>query len=218
MKALGQRRFYIDLILLFLVILAGLLWYQQPAFIKVPIVSGDYHELQATIQANYPPTSVKGLLYIPKNRAPTSKLPLIIYYHGGATSQDAYQQLGLLPAWAEEKGFLLLSIQNRWALNIEQDTDKAILDSLNATVEFIDKLVKDQYLDTKRIYATGFSGGGFVALCAGVYRPDLFAGIGDFKGNFYQSVLEAVVIEAEIKFPENRVSLSNLPYVPGRTQ
>lgn len=193
MKLTSKRRLVLDLIIL-AALLTGLLscyWLNQPAQRLNREVSG-WYELQSTVPTDYPPAHVKAILYIP-SRYHLSQRPLVVYYHGGTTNPDEYKNIGFLADWAEEKNFLILSVQNRWALNNQQDTDKTISDSLNATEEFISRLVQYGHVDPRHIYTTGFSGGGFLALCAGIRHPNRYAGIADFKGNFYQLVFDEVI-------------------------
>ena len=111
--------------------------------------------------------------------------PLVVYFHGTTKSSTAYKRQKKLMSFARKKKFSLLTVQNVWGLDTRnRDTMRAIRESLDAAAEFVSALVKAGVVRGDAVFATGFSSGGLVALCAGLLRPDIFRAVGDFDTCF----------------------------------
>ena len=107
------------------------------------------------------------MVYIPESYNDTDFMPLVIYLHsygwGAQTGMD-YTQLNQV---AEDYGFIIAypNAKYNWNSGIGENPDWATPD--NDDVGYIDAMIElliDQYkIDAGRIYATGYSNGGFMA-------------------------------------------------------
>jgi len=74
------------------------------------------YELTTPRQNQFGSDCVKAFLYIPASAE--KKAPLVIFYHGMAPGQmEIYKNaFGDLLKWADERKFIVLSVQNMWGL------------------------------------------------------------------------------------------------------
>ena len=113
-------------------------------------------------------------------------LPLVLVFHGGGLHSD-YKGRNMpnftgFDALADEKGFIAVypdGLNGNWGdgrghSQSEQDgiDDVAFVDAVLAQVE------KEHSVDSKRIYATGISNGGFFSQRLACERSEVFAAIG----------------------------------------
>ena len=122
-------------------------------------------EAQRAYRLNY-------LLYVPEHDKDTS-LPLLLYLHGGGESGydlDLLKTCGLPKSIEEGRTFpfTVLAPQN-------PNPDRLFSDE--AIFALLEEVIRTYSVDTKRIYLTGYSRGGFAAWRMAVQRPDLFAAL-----------------------------------------
>ena len=122
-------------------------------------------EAQRTYKLDY-------LLYLPEYHKDTPP-PLLLYLHGGGESGqnlDLLKTCGL-PKLIEEGRtfpFIVLAPQNPHPSQLFSD---------EAVFTLLEEVIKIYPVDTKRVYLTGYSRGGFAAWRMGMQRPDLFAAL-----------------------------------------
>ncbi|WP_369712940.1 alpha/beta hydrolase-fold protein [Leptotrichia sp. HSP-342] len=127
-------------------------------------------------------TSVKYNLYIPKNFDRNKKYPLVLFMHDmGVLSEDTKTTLlqgnGAISfatpeEQAKHEAFVLAPQYSRQVVDDNGD----ITSDLEATVNLVREYLPSRYnIDTKRIYATGQSMGGMMAIVMNSKYPDLFA-------------------------------------------
>ena len=127
-------------------------------------------------------TSVKYNLYIPKNYDKNKKYPLVLFMHDkGVLSEDTktalFQGNGATSFAAPEEqarheAFVLAPQYSRQVVNDNGD----ITSDLDATVNLIrDSLISKYSIDEKKLYATGQSMGGMMAIVMNYKYPELFA-------------------------------------------
>lgn len=123
-------------------------------------------------------------VYIPASFDAARPAPVVLNYHGydgDALSQEALS--GLKPI-ADREGFLLVSPQGEgdppgWTAVIQvlsQSSDREFFDRM------LDALAQELCIDEDRIYATGFSMGGFFASRLACVRNDRIAAIAPVAG------------------------------------
>lgn len=120
----------------------------------------------------------KYTLLIPPGVGPKTRCGLFVWINAGDTPKipEAWK-----PVLAKRK---LIFIGAHKSGN-----RRSIFDRFRLAIEAAVQLPKRFNIDPKRIYVSGFSGGGRVASCLGVAYPDLFAGTLPFMGvNFYQNI------------------------------
>ena len=127
-------------------------------------------------------TSVKYNLYIPKNYDKNKKYPLVLFMHDmGVLSEDTKTTLlqgngAVSFATPEEQSrheaFVLAPQYSRQVVDDNGD----ITSDLDATVNLIrDYLISKYSIDEKKLYATGQSMGGMMAIVMNYKYPELFA-------------------------------------------
>lgn len=127
-------------------------------------------------------TSVKYNLYIPKNYDKNKKYPLVLFMHDkGVLSEDTktalFQGNGATSFAAPEEqarheAFVLAPQYSRQVVDVNGD----ITSDLDATVNLIrDYLISKYSIDEKKLYATGQSMGGMMAIVMNYKYPELFA-------------------------------------------
>ena len=127
-------------------------------------------------------TSVKYNLYIPKNYDKNKKYPLVLFMHDkGVLSEDTktalFQGNGATSFAAPEEqarheAFVLAPQYSRQVVDDNGD----ITSDLDATVNLIrDYLISKYSIDEKKLYITGQSMGGMMAIVMNYKYPELFA-------------------------------------------
>ena len=127
-------------------------------------------------------TSVKYNLYIPKNYDKNKKYPLVLFMHDkGVLSEDTktalFQGNGATSfatpeEQAKHEAFVLAPQYSRQVVDDNGD----ITSDLDATVNLIrDYLISKYSIDEKKLYATGQSMGGMMAIVMNYKYPELFA-------------------------------------------
>ena len=127
-------------------------------------------------------TSVKYNLYIPKNYDKNKKYPLVLFMHdAGVLSEDTKTTLlqgngAISFATPEEQerheAFVLAPQYSRQVVDDNGD----ITSDLDATVNLIrDYLISKYSINEKKLYATGQSMGGMMAIVMNYKYPELFA-------------------------------------------
>ena len=127
-------------------------------------------------------TTVKYNLYIPKNYDKNKKYPLVLFMHdAGVLSEDTKTTLlqgngAISFATPEEQerheAFVLAPQYSRQVVDDNGD----ITSDLDATVNLIkDYLISKYSIDEKKLYATGQSMGGMMAIVMNYKYPELFA-------------------------------------------
>ena len=127
-------------------------------------------------------TSVKYNLYIPKNYDKNKKYPLVLFMHDkGVLSEDTKTALlqgngatsfAAPEEQARHEAFVLAPQYSRQVVDDNGD----ITNDLDATVNLIrDYLISKYSIDEKKLYATGQSMGGMMAIVMNYKYPELFA-------------------------------------------
>ena len=127
-------------------------------------------------------TSVKYNLYIPKNYDKNKKYPLVLFMHDkGVLSEDTKTALlqgngatsfATPEEQARHEAFVLAPQYSRQVVDENGD----ITSDLDATVNLIrDYLISKYSIDEKKLYATGQSMGGMMAIVMNYKYPELFA-------------------------------------------
>lgn len=110
-------------------------------------------------------------LYVPSGYAKADKVPLILTLHGGRGNEDGMPnvQKGKIIELAERRGYLLVCPA------YSTDRDGKYMGGLLDVIA----RVRAEYpkVDPDRIYATGFSMGGFASAQLGAFHPEVFAAV-----------------------------------------
>ncbi|WP_276390924.1 prolyl oligopeptidase family serine peptidase [Eudoraea chungangensis] len=110
-------------------------------------------------------------LYLPEDYKESSRVPLLLFLHGGGESGGNLEDLktnGPPKMLAEGREF-------PFAILAPQNPNKRKWWNTLAVMKLLEKIVKDYKIDTNRIYLTGLSRGGGAAWELCVQYPDKFA-------------------------------------------
>ena len=107
-------------------------------------------------------------VFLPENYSKTANLPLMIYLHSydwNPIIEMEYTQMNLV---ADTSGFILVcpyAINNRWNSGVGENPDWPApeVDDVGFINALIDTLSANFSIDPERIYACGFSNGGFMS-------------------------------------------------------
>ncbi len=107
-------------------------------------------------------------LFLPENYSKTANLPLMIYLHSydwNPYEGMEYTQMNLV---ADTSGFILVcpaAVNNRWNSGVGENPDWPApeVDDVGFINALIDTLSANFSIDPERIYACGFSNGGFMS-------------------------------------------------------
>ncbi len=120
-------------------------------------------------------------LFVPKKYDGKTYLPLVLNFHGSSNEPNEFAKGSGMEVVAEREGFIVAGIagvNREW--NVPPVAGKPD-EVLNAKAT-IDHLVKTLCVDAKRVYATGFSGGGRTSSLLGCKMPEKLAAIAPVAG------------------------------------
>src|SRR6202158_2595968 len=130
-------------------------------------------------------------LHVPANPA-AKRYPLIIAYHGGAGNAEGYIQQSRIFDKGEQAGFMVVCPQATtlpgggnhrvWNSGAEYALPSRHADDVAFTEALIREIGAKYPLDSKRIYATGFSNGGQMSYRAALELSQTFAAIAPMSG------------------------------------
>ncbi|SHE49791.1 esterase, PHB depolymerase family [Kaistia soli DSM 19436] len=127
------------------------------------------------------PGALKGRIYLPKRRS--KPMPLVVVLHGCTQSAAGYDAGTGWSVLADEAGFALLFPEQVQANNLNgcfnwfQSSDfKRDQGEALSIRQMIERMATTYPIDRSRIYVTGLSAGGAMALVMLADYPELFAG------------------------------------------
>lgn len=107
------------------------------------------------------------LIHLPANYDPAEHVPLVIVFHQYTANGWAMEQLSDMNEVADENGFIVVypnGYQSSWNEGSGQfAAEQAGVDDVAFTAALIDELSQKYSIDPNRVYAAGFSHGGFMA-------------------------------------------------------
>lgn len=146
------------LVLLLLLGSGFILSMQAQTEFKIPNTKGNYTSNQLAHEG----LTRHFLLYKPSSYSPTHPMPLVLVFHGYRANGRVMAQLTSFNQLAERVGFLVAypeAIKDRWNTNGSPHEVSEI--DVSFVRALIQQLEKTNAIDSKRIYATGMSDGGF---------------------------------------------------------
>lgn len=127
------------------------------------------------------------IVYIPKNYSSDKKYPLLFAFHGlGGSMQGSYDN-SKFHLLAETENFISVhpnGISSKWnAITANNNVDIAFTKAL------IEKLKNTYSIDSKRIYSSGMSNGGYFSFLLACEMSDQIAAIGSVTGLMFKKAL-----------------------------
>ena len=128
---------------------------------------------------SYDGVEVPGILYMPPGASDTSKVPGLVWVHGGPGGQSRLNYSALIQ-YLVNHGYAVYAINNRGSSGYGKtffaaDDRKHGEADLDDVVESKKLLIGTGKIDGERIGIIGGSYGGYMTLAALTYRPDAFA-------------------------------------------
>lgn len=160
---------------------------QLLAIARPSIKKNDIHPIRTFSYAASDGRKIPSLLTIPKDKIDSIKnLPAIMLPHGGPKSYDRIGFDWMAQAFAD-KGYIVIQPQFRGSSGFGWDHHaaghgewgKKMQTDLNDGLE---ALVNSGYVDAKRVCIVGLSYGGYAALAAGAFSPEVYQCIVSING------------------------------------
>lgn len=124
------------------------------------------------------------ITYVPTGYTPGNPVPLVFVMHGFTQSAEAIMNVTGFNALAEDQGFIVAypnGVNNGWNTS-SPFPGGSTADDVGYIGALRDVLVDEFSIDTTRIYATGFSAGGYMSHKLGCESPKCFAAIASVSG------------------------------------
>lgn len=120
----------------------------------------------------------------------TEPLPLIIVYHGGGQTAERARAYTRFDEWAKRENFIAVYPQglgNNWNDGRQSagllDRPASNANDIEFTAQIIAQLVAEGKVNQSRVFLTGASNGGMMAMYAGCQLPGRIAGIAPVVAN-----------------------------------
>jgi polyhydroxybutyrate depolymerase len=144
---------------------------------------------------------VKRRYYIYKPDSAAVPAPLVLAFHGGGGNAEGTDKCaGGIAKLADEKGFIVVypdAIDKHWN-DGRPDLSKTNYDDVGFISKLIDDLNAKRLIDTKRVYATGISNGGFFSQYLAIKLPEKIAAVATVAASVSTSFLDLKITPVPI--------------------
>lgn len=141
-------------------------------------------------------------VYVPKSYTGEEPVPLLIVFHMLTGSGRTVEWLTHFNTIAAREGFIVVypdGYQASWAEGSGlYAADQKHINDVLFTSALIDKLAKEYTIDTNRVYATGFSSGGFMVQRLGCELSDKVTAIATVGATLYKNTLQNCSSQAHL--------------------
>lgn len=132
------------------------------------------------------PRTRQYIVHVPPHE-PGERLPLVFNMHGFAMRFDQQQQISRMDGVADEMGYVVVYPSGTTSFSAFNAGDCCTfndkdLDDVGYIVGLIDEVGESLCIDRDRVYASGFSNGGFMAYRLACEASEHFAAIGSVSG------------------------------------
>lgn len=131
----------------------------------------------------------KYLLYLPKGYISTAIYPVVLNFHGYGSTAEEHISYADMRSLADSENFILLYPEGtlldgatHWNAGLDTSNNKSDADDLGFIASLLSELSYRYSIDSKRIYACGYSNGGFFSYALACYLSDKIAAIGSVSG------------------------------------
>jgi len=127
-------------------------------------------------------------VHVPASYDPTRRTPVVLDFHGYTMSAQAQEDMTRLPAKADAEGFISVTPDGTGALRgwiggaCCGTPAQTGLDDVGFVASLLDQLEARLCVDPRRVYATGFSNGGFLSHRLACELSDRIAAIAPVAG------------------------------------
>ena len=124
------------------------------------------------------------VLYVPDSYDGSSAVPLLFNFHGfGGEASDQMSWADFRPL-ADEHGFIVVYPQgtdldgySHWNSALPGGDNKSTADDFGFIIALLDQIAASHNIDAERVYASGYSNGGFMSYALACHHSDRFAAI-----------------------------------------
>ncbi|WP_115720371.1 S9 family peptidase [Gallaecimonas mangrovi] len=139
----------------------------------------DLVKAQSVHFASFDGLSIPALLYKPHNASPTHKTPVVLWIHGGPGGQSRHGYRATIQ-YLVNNGYAILAVNNRGSEGYGKrfyhlDDRRHGEDDLMDLVKAKDYLTTLPWVDSQHIGILGGSYGGYLAVAALAFHPNVFA-------------------------------------------
>lgn len=120
-------------------------------------------------------------LFVPKGYDGATRLPLVLNLHGSSDNADNFAKSSEMEQVADSEGFVVAGLEavaGSWNV----PPADGMPDDVKYASDAIDAVAAAVCIDTRRVYASGFSGGGRMSSRLGCVLPDKLTAIGPVAG------------------------------------
>jgi polyhydroxybutyrate depolymerase len=140
------------------------------------------------------------LIHVPKSYDSTSAAPLMLNFHGfGGTATD-HQEFADMRPLADTNNFILIYPQgsllegySHWNPVLNTKNNKSRADDFGFIEALIEEVSAQYNIDKSRVYACGYSNGGFFAYALACYHSDKIAAIGSVSATMLEETFDLCV-------------------------
>lgn len=129
------------------------------------------------------------LAFIPSDYNSAYAVPLVINFHGFGGNSSEYSSYTSMEKLAEKENFILvypngteMNNYSHWNPSLPSSTNKSNADDLGFIEMLIQQLSIDYSIDSKRVYACGFSNGGMMSYGLAHHKSNLIAAVASVSG------------------------------------
>lgn len=129
------------------------------------------------------------IVYVPASYDPSASTALMLNFHGyGGTASD-YMMWADMRDLAEQDGVIVVYPQGsllegspHWNAALPGGDNKSSVDDLGFVRALVARVGETHAFDAERVYATGYSNGGMMAVALGCYASDVVAAVSMVSG------------------------------------
>ncbi|MDE2887567.1 MAG: hypothetical protein OXR72_05080 [Gemmatimonadota bacterium] len=133
------------------------------------------------------------IVYVPDSYDETSRVPLMLNFHGFGQRADRYLRFADMRALADSEKFILVYPQGtlldgdpHWNAGLKSDSNKSDADDFGFVEVLIDEIASNYRIDPARVYSCGYSNGAFFTYALACYHSDKIAAIGSVAGTMME--------------------------------
>ena len=133
------------------------------------------------------------IIYVPEAYDGTSKVPLMLNFHGYGGFANQYLKYADMRPLADMENFILVYPQGtllngdpHWNSGLGSDNNKSDADDFGFVEALIDEICSKYNIDSARVYSCGYSNGAFFTYALACYHSDKIAAIGSVAGTMME--------------------------------
>lgn len=137
-------------------------------------------------------------IYVPSSYNGTVALPLILNFHGFGGDIKEYKTYASMEALAERENFILVYPQGtlmngfaHWNPSLPSPINKSNADDLGFIENLIQDLTNNYAINSKRIYACGYSNGAMMSFGLANHKSNLIAAVASVSGAMLETQISS---------------------------